>query len=179
MNFVIQKRRFICSIAALGLMISIFYLKDNYRLQMVRPKVLFVTSEIRKIASLANQNTLSGEFSSVMPALTDLQDGSTTYGICWGDPFDIGKREGIQQVHCQVIQEPYYNGDPVDFEVNGNPFKIREAKDRGVIIYSYGPDEDDDIGIVEPDTHQLNRSTYDSTNGTISNGDIWYLIGIQ
>lgn len=47
----------------------------------------------------------------------------------------------------------------------GNPLKFRSWDD-ACIVYSHGPDTDDDAGLLE----------YDPTNGTLSNGDILSLI---
>ncbi len=184
------------TLVALACVLGIELLK-SYRTGMVRPKALYVATcfvQLRMDMSRRAQADPAFVLPRSLPdTYTDAFDfgdgrGRVTWEASYADPFDTRPRPGETRFRCEVRQEGRFNGDPVDFSFRGNKLKYVRLDDHRALMLSYGPDLDQDIlpgsgtlGAI--DSYEFARGvlaprTYDSTNGTISNGDIWYYLDI-
>jgi hypothetical protein len=91
----------------------------------------------------------------------------------------------VQRVRFKVDYTDNPAGSP-DFSFRGNPFKYVRLSDRVAVIYSYGPDRDDDFGSIAREAlvkfaesgvasavgAEVANAFYDPSNGTMSNGDL-------
>ncbi len=69
------------------------------------------------------------------------------------------------------------------FKVSGDPIKMRRINDRLALLYSIGPDRDDDLSKISLPVHELQQlkkaliaTTYDPTNGLRSAGDMIVIV---
>ncbi|MEN6626180.1 MAG: hypothetical protein ABFD69_08155 [Candidatus Sumerlaeia bacterium] len=143
----------------------------------VRSKTTFVQIAFRQ-AILHLATTLESEH-KLPETLPDSVDG----GFVIADPYDQ-KSRGEKRLKCYADLDNL-NGEVHSFTFTGNKFKYLRLSDTLAVVYSYGPDRDDDIGRLPreeqiklaTETHDLNSRyahlRYDPTNGNISGGDIW------
>jgi hypothetical protein len=184
--------------AALLLAVFAWIAYSAHRRDMVRPKVLFVVTSFRSLQSdFAARAKADPHF--VMPwEIPDRQtdwfvDPGTSVRHEWetsyADPFDRRRRVGASMLEC-VVRQDHMNGDPVNFTFRGNKLKYLRTSDTLAVVYSFGPDEDDDLGEAASTARlstagrsgaedRLAPTAYDSTNGTLSGGDIFRVVDLQ
>lgn len=155
----------------------------NYHEGQVRPKNVYVFAAFGEFARTMRGSTSLPEHMTMAPGDPKMA-GFTTYT----DVYDRTKRPGAERIYCQVDLLGGSSG-PIKLNFWGNPYKWHRLSDTRGLIYSYGPDEDDDLAqlpatdlaSLTTETVQvtLQPFTYDSTNGTISNGDCWRFIDLD
>jgi hypothetical protein len=161
----------------------------NYHEGQVRPRNRYVFSCFSEFYHTVNDAYAANptiELPTQLP--TNIEHPERAEGTAYADPFDRTKRAGAKRICCQV-HPVGGSGDPVDFNFWGNPYKWHRLSVHRGLIYSYGPDEDDDLAALSTSAWShlttstvqvtLQPYTYDSTNGTISNGDCWRFIDLD
>jgi hypothetical protein len=161
----------------------------SYHQSMVRPKVRYVFSCFSSFGGELREQ-LQANQSLLLPQQfpTHFLHPEKAEGTLYADPFDTKKRTGVERLYCKT--HPLYgNGELVDFNFWGNGFKYRRISDLRALVYSFGPDEDDDLATLRnADLEKLTTATsqqrlvaynYDLSNGTVSDGDCWRLIDLD
>lgn len=142
----------------------------------VRSKTAFVQIAFRQAILHLAATLESGQ--KLPETLPDSVDGD----LVLADPYDQ-KSRGEKRLKCYADLDNL-NGEVQSFSFTGNKFKYLRLSDTLAIVYSYGPDRDDDIGRL-PRQEQMRLATepdssasfidlrYDPTNGNFSDGDMW------
>ncbi len=100
--------------------------------------------------------------------------------IILADPFNKSKPQLIATGHDRDMT----------FRYKGAKLSYRRLNDKTAVVYSWGPDYDDDTKAIrdrnlvewakaDRDADNVTRFIYDSTNGLRSNGDLLVLISLE
>jgi len=161
---------------------------------VVRSKATYVAISMRGLRRcLVEEGVAAGH---VLPdAIPDSLLAASSEHVL-ADPFDTEVREGAERLNCKV-ECGHLTGELDDFSFKGNKLKYLRLNDRHAVVYSYGPDRDDDIGLAGEDlleqwvrqhdsgtaryrTEELIRPyRYDSARGRKSNGDIVMAVNLD
>ncbi len=131
-----------------------------------------------------------GEFPDELPDKISPVEWMKDGILILADPFNHNENEKLYKVKVVRNDVTWDDLYPVNFKFKGGKISYRKVSADVALLYSYGPDMDDDISNISNETileninkdinnwdDFNNRFQYNSANGEKSNGDIvWFLV---